>query len=71
MVYPTTRCWDTQGSIDGQNYKTKDGAMAKAIKAMIDRLTSGSSDGGDSNGDGGTVDDNDEGTGTACDALLA
>ena len=39
MVYPDTRCWDNEGLIDPENYKTKSGIVTKAIEKMISRLT--------------------------------
>jgi len=39
IVYPDTRCWDQHGQVDPDNYKTRDGIVATALKEMINRLT--------------------------------
>lgn len=41
MVYPTTKCWDYE---DDVNFNTKDGIIPKALKNMIDRVTSSGAD---------------------------
>lgn len=56
MVYPDTRCWDNAGDPDGidpSGYNTKAGILPSAIKAMMDRVTGGTTDSGNS-GSGGT-----------------
>ena len=39
MVYPDTRCWDSGGLIDPENYKTNNGIVHKALKSMLERVT--------------------------------
>ena len=39
MVYPDTRCWDSGGLIDPENYKTNNGIVHRALKSMLERVT--------------------------------
>ena len=39
MVYPDSECWDNHGSVDEDNFMTKDGLYPRTFMNMIDRLT--------------------------------
>ena len=59
MVYPDTRCWNNDEDPDGidhYNYNKKTGILPTAIKAMIDRVTGGMTDGGGDSQDDTTPD---------------
>ena len=59
MVYPDTRCWNNDEDPDGIDqfdYNKKTGILPTAIKAMIDRVTGGQTDGGDDSPDDTTPD---------------
>ena len=59
MVYPDTRCWNNDEDPDGIDqfdYNKKTGILPTAIKAMIDRVTGGQTDGGDNSPDDTTPD---------------
>ena len=39
MVYPDSECWDNHGSVDEDNFMTKDGLYPRTFMNMIERLT--------------------------------
>ena len=55
MVYPDTMCWDNEGDVDEDFFNTKFGLVPTAIKAMMDRVTGGTTNDEGDNDDDGTI----------------
>ena len=47
MIYPDTMCWDNEGDIDEEFFNTKFGLVPTAMKAMMDRVTGGTTNNDD------------------------
>ena len=45
MVYPDSTCWGYNSTVDDDKAFTYDGMMPKTVMAMVDRVTSDSSEG--------------------------